>query len=164
MVNVSEKTKKLIFLVLIFAVFVYFLFIIISYYASDRVGMVKLSYDADENNIMTTAYATYVMKSGEGNLKLSKDSEADIKYPKGVLSEPVVLSSHGNVVSEVELELSYDDTKLLSDETRIMLVKTDQKTGTSQKCEFNLDTEKNTLIANVNGDGVWFITTPEAVN
>jgi len=164
MLNVSDKTKKTVFIVLICAVFVYFLFIIISYYASDRVGMVKLSYDVNEKNIVSTAYATYVMKPDEGNLKLSKDREMDIVYPKGVLSEPIVLSSNGNTVSEVELELSYDDNKLMADENKIILVKTNSQKGVFDKCEFTLDTEKNMVVSKVTGNGVWFLATPEAVN
>jgi len=161
--KVSDKSKRIGFFIIIGAVFAYLLYIIITYYASERVGMVKLSYDVNDKNIMSATYATYVMKVGEGNLKLSKDEEADIKMPEGALSDPVVLSSNGKIVSEVELEINYDDTNLSADENRMLLVKTDQKSGASEKCDFVLDTEKNTVVTKVSGDGVWFLTTPEAV-
>ena len=163
MVKLSDKSKRIGFFIIIGLVFAYLLYIIITYYASERVGMVKLSYDVDSENIMTTTYATYVMKMGEGNLKLSKDEDAQIKYPDGALTDPVVLSSTGNLVSEVEIEINYDDTNLTADENRMLLVKTDQKSGISQKCDFVLDTDKNTVTANVSGDGVWFLATSEAV-
>ena len=56
--NINAKTKKLIFYAIMAGIFAYLAFVMISFYSSDRVGMVKLSYKANEENILTSAYAT----------------------------------------------------------------------------------------------------------
>ncbi len=163
MLKISESKKRIGFIVLMLCILAYLLYIMISYYTTDHVGMVRLSYDTDENNIVTSAYATYTMKVDEGSLMLSEDKDIDITPPAGTLSIPIILTTTGNTVSEIELELIYDDSFLNYDENRLMLIKYDRKSSKAMPCEYTLDTEKNSIIADVSGDGIWFVTTPEAL-
>ncbi len=163
MLNIDSSKKRIGFIILMLGILAYLLYIIISYYTTDHVGMVRLSYDTDENNIVSAAYATYTMKVDEGSLMLSQDRDIELTEPDGTLSVPIILSTTGKIVSEIELELIYDDTKLMYDENKLMLVKYDKKTSKASRCDYSLDTEKNSIIADVSGDGIWFVTTPEAV-
>ena len=74
---INSKTKKFIFYAIMAGIFAYLAFVMISFYSSDRVGMVKLSYKAGEENIITSAYATYKMKHGEGQLNLSQNTDIE---------------------------------------------------------------------------------------
>lgn len=159
MFNINEKTRRLIFRLIIILVFAYLAYIMISYYTSDKVGMVKLSYNIDDTNIMTEAYATYKLKTGEGSLNLSHSKDLDITYPPDILSFPVVLSTDGSPVSEVKLEIIYDDTNINFDEDKISLIDYNAQTGEASLCEYTLDTSKNTVTANVTGNGIWFLAT-----
>ena len=108
MPQLNAKTKKLIFYAIMAGIFAYLAFIMISFYSSDRVGMVKLSFSVNEENVVTSAYATYKMKPGEGRLTLSQDNELKLPEPENAVSHAIILSTEGNPVTEVELELEYD--------------------------------------------------------
>ena len=105
MPQLNAKTKKLIFYAIMAGIFAYLAFIMISFYSSDRVGMVKLSFSVNEENIVTSAYATYKMKPGEGRLTLSQDNDLKLPEPENAVSHAIILSTQGNPVTEVELEL-----------------------------------------------------------
>lgn len=155
MLNITAKTKKLIFYAIMAGIFAYLAFIMISFYSSDRVGMVKLSYKTDEENIVTSAYATYKMKQGEGQLCLSQNNDKENDKPQNAVSYAIVLSTEGKLVSEVELELEYDDS--LADEDTLSLIK--QTENGYEKCEFSIDKEENIIKTKSQGNGIWFLTT-----
>lgn len=163
MPNLSDSKKRIGFIILMLCILVYLLYIMISYYTADHVGMVRLSYDTDENNIVSSVYATYKMKVDEGSLMLSEDRDIEITKPAGTLSIPIILTTKGKTVSEIELEIIYDDNGLLYDENKLILVKYDKKTAKVSECDYKLDTEKNSIIADVSGDGIWLVTTPESI-
>lgn len=155
MLNMNDKTKKLLFRLLIFAVFAYLVFIMVSFYTSDRVGMVKLSYETTPENIITSVYATYKMVPGEGNLSLSRNKELNVTPPKNAVSEAIILSTNGKTVSEVELEIQYNDANISED--NISLVKQSDNGNSFVECEFKLNMENNTIKSAVSGNGIWFI-------
>lgn len=150
---INSKTKRLIFYAIMACIFAYLAFVMISFYSSDRVGMVKLSYKAGEENIITSAYATYKMKHGEGQLSLSQNIDIESDKPKNAVSHAVILSTEGKTVSEVELELEYDET--LADEDDIYLVK--QTSEGYEECEYSIDKEKNTIKTKCQGEGKWYL-------
>lgn len=151
--NINAKTKKLIFYAIMAGIFAYLAFVMISFYSSDRVGMVKLSYKASEENILTSAYATYKMKHGEGQLKLSQNIDEEINKPQNAISCAVILKTNGKTVSEVELEVEYDQT--LADEDCIYLVK--QTENGFEECDFSIDKEENIIKTKCQGSGVWYL-------
>ena len=151
--NINAKTKKLIFYAIMAGIFAYLAFVMISFYSSDRVGMVKLSYKANEENILTSAYATYKMKHGEGQLSLSQNADTESNKPKNAVSCAVILTTNGKTVSEVELEVEYDQT--LADEDCIYLVK--QTPNGFEECDFSIDKEENIIKTKTQGSGLWYI-------
>lgn len=155
MFEINEKTRRLIFRLIIFAVFAYLAFIMFSYYTSDRVGMVKLSYKTSEANIVTSAYATYKMKTDEGALLLTQDNDLSLAEPQNAVSYPIILSSDGKLVSEVVLEIEYDDKNI--DEASLSVVKLNSD-NTFDKCDYISDTKENIIKLNVSGDGIWYVT------
>ena len=153
MLQINAKTKKLIFYAIMAGIFAYLAFVMISFYSSDRVGMVKLSYKLGEENIVTSAYATYKMKQGEGQLSLSQNNDTEINKPQNALSYAIILSTEGKLVSEVELELEYDES--LAEEETLSLVK--QTKSGFEECEFEINKEENIIKTKTQGKGVWFL-------
>ena len=98
MLNINAKSKKLIFYAIMAGIFAYLAYIMISFYSSDRVGMVKLSYKTNEENIVTSAYATYKMKHGEGQLSLSQNNDINYDKPQNSVSCAIILSTEGKLV------------------------------------------------------------------
>lgn len=157
MSQLNPKTKKLIFYAIMVGIFAYLAFIMISFYSSDRVGMVKLSYKADEENILTSTYATYKMKVGEGQLNLSQNTDLEENKPQNAVSCAVILTTNGKTVSEVELELEYDET--LANEDCIYLVK--QTENGYEECDFSIDKEENIIKTKCQGNGIWYLAENE---
>ena len=153
MPQLNHKTKRLIFYAIMAGIFAYLAFIMISFYSSDRVGMVKLSYKASEENIITSAYATYKMKHGEGQLNLSQNMDIESNKPENAVSHAVILSTEGKTVSEVELELEYDES--FADEDCIYLVI--QTENGFEESDFSIDKEKNIIKITCSGNGVWYL-------
>ncbi len=154
MIKINDKTRRMIFRLIILGVFAYLAFIMFSYYTSDRVGMVKLSYKTSETNIVTSAYATYKMKTGEGALLLTQDNDLSLSAPQNAVSCPIILSSNGRLVSEVTLEMEYDDKNI--DEASLSVVKLNSD-NTFDECDYICDTKENIIKLNVSGDGIWYI-------
>lgn len=153
MPQLSAKTKKLIFYAIMAGIFAYLAFIMISFYSSDRVGMVKLSYKTSEENILSSAYATYKLKHGEGQLSLSQNNDISYEKPKNAVSCAIVLSTVGKLVSEVELELEYDEG--YGDEETLSLLK--QTENGFEECDFTIDKEENMIKTKTAGNGIWFL-------
>ncbi|MBQ6894117.1 MAG: hypothetical protein IJN40_01320 [Clostridia bacterium] len=158
MPQLNAKTKKLIFYAIMAGIFAYLAFIMISFYSSDRVGMVKLSFSVNEENIVTSAYATYKMKPGEGRLTLSQDNDLKMSEPENAVSHAIILSTEGNPVTEVELELEYDEN--LADEDSLALLKQDENGFT--ECEFSIDKKENIIKTKTQGEGVWVLASKNA--
>jgi len=153
MLSINAKTKKIIFYAIMAGVFAYLAYIMISFYSSDRVGMVKLSYKTNEENIVTSAYATYKMKQGEGQLNLSQNNDINYDKPQNAVSYAVVLSTEGKLITEVELELEYDES--LADEEKLSLVK--QTNSGFEECDFTINKENNIVKTKTPGEGVWYL-------
>ncbi len=153
MPKINDKTKKLIFYAIMAGIFAYLTFIMISFYSSDRVGMVKLSFKTNEENILSSAYATYKMKPGEGRLTLSQNNELKQSKPENAVSHAIILSTEGKLVTEVELELEYDES--YADEENLSLYK--QSENGFEECEFSIDREENIVKTKTSGEGIWYV-------
>ena len=153
MPQLNAKTKKLIFYAIMAGIFAYLAYIMISFYSSDRVGMVKLSYKTNEENIVTSSYATYKMKQGEGQLSLSQNNDIESSKPQNAVSCAIVLSTEGKLVSDVELELEYDER--FADEENLSLVR--QNENGFEECEFEVNKEENIIKTKTQGEGLWYL-------
>ena len=158
MPQLNAKTKKLIFYAIMAGIFAYLAFIMISFYSSDRVGMVKLSFSVNEENVVTSAYATYKMKPGEGRLTLSQNNDLKLPEPENAVSHAIILSTEGNPVTEVELELEYDES--LIDEDSLALLK--YEGNEFKECNFSIDKKENIIKTKTEGEGVWVLASKNA--
>ena len=115
--------------------------------------MVKLSYKTSEENIVSSAYATYKLKQGEGQLNLSQNNDINYEKPKNAVSCAIVLSTEGKLVTEVELELEYGES--YADEESLSLLK--QTQNGFEECDFTINKEENIIKTQTQGEGVWYL-------
>ena len=152
----SEKTFKLVFLIIICAVVAYILYVMISHYTADREAQVSLSFTADSSNIMTKANATYIMKDGEGQLIMETNEKTNTLNPDGMIGKVFEIRSIGKSVSKATLTISYSDENLNYDENQIKLMRIDEN-GKANIYNSNLDTKNNTVTAEFFDGGMWYL-------
>lgn len=177
----SDKAKKMIFLFLIACVAAYFVYILVTYFFTDKTGIVQLSFKTDEVNILSKAEATYSLKEGNGRLIMSSgeeiyfkeemksdsaassSAEKSEKKTDGIVSIPIRLKTTGGNTGEVDLTLSYDTSLMSIDKENIILVKIDSS-GNTEKAEFENDTKTNKIHAKVNADDSWALADKSILN